>query len=67
MTACSSGGYELLTRRSELVALTSNDLEILDDGTMRVIIRRSKADPFGQGRIAFTPRWRGAGSALCRI
>ena len=47
-------GYELLTRRSELVALTTNDLEILDDGTMRVIIRRSKADPFGQGRIAFT-------------
>ena len=47
-------GYELLTRRSELVALTTNDLEILNDGTMRVIIRRSKADPFGQGRIAFT-------------
>jgi site-specific recombinase XerD len=47
-------GYELLTRRSELVALTTNDLEILDDGTMRVIIRRSKADPFGQWRIAFT-------------
>ena len=47
-------GYELLTRRSELVALTTNDLEMLDDGTMRVIIRRSKADPFGQGRIAFT-------------
>lgn len=47
-------GYELLTRRSELVALTTNDLEILDDGTIRVIIRRSKADPFGQGRIAFT-------------
>jgi len=46
--------YELLTRRSELVALTTNDLEILDDGTMRVIIRRTKADPFGQGCIAFT-------------
>jgi len=25
-----------------------------DDRTLRVIIRRSKADPFGQGRIAFT-------------
>ncbi len=47
-------GYELLTRRSELVALTTGDLEVLADGTMRVIIRRSKADPFGQGRIAFT-------------
>jgi integrase/recombinase XerD len=49
-------GYELLTRRSELVALTTNDLETLGDGTMRVIIRRSKADPFGQGRVAFTSK-----------
>jgi integrase/recombinase XerD len=24
------------------------------DGTLRVLIRRSKADPFGEGRIAFT-------------
>ena len=47
-------GYELLTRRSELTALTSQDLEFRDDGTLRVIIRRSKADPFGEGRIAFT-------------
>jgi integrase/recombinase XerD len=49
-------GYELLTRRSELVALTTNDLESLADGTMRVIIRRSKVDPFGQGRVAFTSK-----------
>ncbi len=49
-------GYELLTRRSELVALTSDDLEDRHDGTLRVIIRRSKADPFGEGRIAFTSR-----------
>ena len=49
-------GYELLARRSELVALTVNDLEFLNDGTARVIIRRSKADPFGQGRIAFTSK-----------
>ncbi|MEP1201228.1 tyrosine-type recombinase/integrase [Tateyamaria sp.] len=47
-------GYELLTRRSELVALKKSDLEFLSDCTMRVIIRRSKADPFGHGRIAFT-------------
>jgi len=47
-------GYELLTRRSELVALTSKDLTFRDDGTLRVLIRRSKADPFGQGRVAFT-------------
>lgn len=64
-------GYELLTRRSELVALRMGDLELRDDGTLRVLIRRSKADPFGEGRIAFTStntaqlvrkwvEWRGA-------
>ncbi|ANK80018.1 MAG: hypothetical protein TEF_03870 [Rhizobiales bacterium NRL2] len=47
-------GYELLTRRSELVALRTDDLEMRRDGTLRVLIRRSKSDPFGQGRIAFT-------------
>lgn len=47
-------GYELLTRRSELVALRNDDLENRKDGTLRVLIRRSKADPFGAGRIAFT-------------
>lgn len=47
-------GYELLTRRSELVALTTRDIAFREDGTLRVIIRRSKADPFGEGRIAFT-------------
>lgn len=47
-------GYELLTRRSELVALQTSDLDRRDDGTLRVLIRRSKADPFGAGRIAFT-------------
>ncbi len=47
-------GYELLTRRSELVALRLDDLEFRDDNTIKVIIRRSKADPFGHGRLAFT-------------
>ena len=47
-------GYELLTRRSELVALTNKDLNLRDDGTLSVLIRRSKADPFGVGRVAFT-------------
>ncbi len=47
-------GYELLTRRSELVALRNEDLEERDDGTFRVLIRRGKADPFGEGRIAFS-------------
>lgn len=49
-------GYDLLTRRSELVALRSDDIEMRQDGTLRVIIRRSKADPFGMGRIAFSSK-----------
>jgi integrase/recombinase XerD len=49
-------GYELLTRRSELVALRTDDIEVRPDGTLRVLIRRSKTDPFGEGRIAFTSR-----------
>ncbi len=65
-------GYDLLTRRSELVALRTDDIELRGDGTLRAIIRRSKADPFGMGRIAFTSKrsaelvsdwlaWRGNG------
>lgn len=64
-------GYDLLTRRSELVALRSEDIEMRGDGTLRAIIRRSKADPFGMGRIGFSSKrsaelvgewlaWRGA-------
>lgn len=49
-------GYDLLTRRSELVALRTNDIELRGDGTLRALIRRSKADPFGMGRIAFSSR-----------
>ncbi|MBW6506720.1 MAG: tyrosine-type recombinase/integrase [Rhodobacteraceae bacterium] len=47
-------GYDLLTRRSELVALRTDEIEWRADGTLRVLIRRSKADPFGLGRVAFT-------------
>ncbi|GAB5488647.1 MAG: hypothetical protein Pars2KO_22170 [Parasphingorhabdus sp.] len=47
-------GYELMTRRSELIALRNGDLTERKDGTLRVLIRRSKADRFGLGRIAFT-------------
>ena len=64
-------GYELLTRRSELVSLRTEDLELRSDGTFRVLIRRSKVDQNGLGRIAFTSpntaslvkqwlEWRGA-------
>ena len=67
-------GYDLLTRRSELVALMTDDIEFRRDGTLRAIIRRGKTDPFGMGRIGFTSRrsaqlvgewlaWRGDGIA----
>ncbi|WP_421991873.1 tyrosine-type recombinase/integrase [Qipengyuania sp.] len=49
-------GYELLTRRSELIVLRNQDVGPRSDGTLRVLIRHRKADPYGQGRIAFTSR-----------
>ena len=65
-------GYEILARRSELVALQTNDVTFREDGTARILIRRGKTDPFGHGRTAFTSRqtallladwldWRGEG------
>jgi len=47
-------GYELLARRSELAALRLEDLTWQADGTLSVLIRRSKTDPFGSGRLGFT-------------
>ena len=47
-------GYEGLTRRSELVVIRDEDIDHLADGSLRVLIRRSKADPFGQGRLIYT-------------
>jgi integrase len=63
-------GYDLLARQSELTALRGEDVSWRRDGTLEVILRRSKADQFGRGRIAFTssrsaallsdwPEWRG--------
>lgn len=43
-------GYDTLCRRSELVSLLAEDLVVLPDGTARVLVRRSKSDPFGDGR-----------------
>lgn len=64
-------GYETLARRSELVAIKTSDITFLDNGTARILIRRSKSDQFGGGRTAFTStntttlldhwiKWRGA-------
>ena len=49
-------GYDLLTRRSELLALRVDDISFHPDGTLRVLIRRNKADPAGLGRVAFTSK-----------
>jgi integrase/recombinase XerD len=49
-------GYATLCRRSELVAIRVEDFGRVDgDGSVSVLIRRSKADPFGYGRMAWVP------------
>jgi integrase len=48
--------YETLARRSELVALEIQDIEILPDGTGRALIRRGKTDAEGEGRVAYLSR-----------
>ena len=46
-------GFDFLTRRSELASLRASDLELQADGTVRGLIRRSKADQFGLGRTVY--------------
>jgi integrase/recombinase XerD len=46
-------GYDTLCRRSELVALRIEDITALDDGAGSILVRRSKADPLGVGRLAY--------------
>jgi hypothetical protein len=45
-----AGGF----RRSELAALTAEDIEVVEDG-LCVLLRRSKTDPDGAGRPAGIP------------
>ncbi len=50
-------GYDTLCRRSELVALRVEDLCELKGGAMSILVRRGKADPFGDGRFSYlTPK-----------
>jgi integrase/recombinase XerD len=49
-------GYDTLCRRSELIALRSEDLNPLSDGAMSILIRRSKSDQFGDGRYGYLSR-----------
>ena len=46
-------GYDFLARRSELVAIRSEDLMFTQDGALKGIIRRSKTDQYGRGRLVF--------------
>jgi site-specific recombinase XerD len=46
-------GYDLLARRSELVALRTIDLEFTKDGALKGMIRKSKTDQYGRGRLVF--------------
>lgn len=41
-----------LVGRSEITALEITNLEFMGDGTAKVIVRRSKAEPYGIGRSA---------------
>ena len=46
-------GYDFLARRSELVALRTIDLEFTKDGALKGMIRKSKTDQYGRGRLVF--------------
>lgn len=46
-------GYDTLCRRAELVALRIDDLTIKSDGSGTILVRKSKADQFGNGRLAY--------------
>lgn len=46
-------GYDTLCRRSELVGLRVEDIMLIDGGAAQILIRRSKSDPYGHGRLGF--------------
>lgn len=46
-------GYDTLCRRSELVRLRAEDISSLADGDGSILIRRSKTDQAGVGRLAY--------------
>ena len=46
-------GYDFLARRSELVAIRSEDLKFTPDGALQGMIRKSKTDQYGKGRLVF--------------
>ena len=46
-------GYDFLARRSELVAIQTDDLKFTSDGALKGMIRKSKTDQYGKGRLVF--------------
>ena len=46
-------GYDFLARRSELVAIRSDDLKFTPDGALKGMIRKSKTDQYGNGRLVY--------------
>ena len=52
-SALLSLGYDFLARRSELVAMKCDDLTFTPDGGLKGIIRKSKTDQYGRGRLVF--------------
>lgn len=46
-------GYDTLCRRAELVQLRIDDLKVRADGSGTILVRKSKADQLGRGRLAY--------------
>lgn len=46
-------GYDTLCRRAELVQLQIEDLKPRTDGSGTILVRKSKADQLGRGRLAY--------------
>ena len=47
-------GYDFLARRSELVSIRSANLKFTPDGALKGMIRKSKTDQYGKGRLVFS-------------
>lgn len=46
-------GYDTLCRRAELVELQIDDLTVKTDGSGTILVRKSKTDKYGEGRLAY--------------
>ena len=46
-------GYDTLCRRAELVGLRVEDMAPSSSGSAQILIRRSKNDPYGLGRLGY--------------